>query len=187
MSRHEIETAPRPATGDASSHHAPRFPGRWLAFLRITVGLWFLKGIVTKMTWFAFAGFIPLPRASERWVNFLPRRLMEYASENPIEVYRQFLLDVAIPNAGVFAYLTAFGETAVGIGLTLGLFTGYASIIGFFLMANYFAASYWTGMCQQGFHVLLLACMLAFLGSRAGRVWGIDGWLARRFPRIPLI
>ncbi|HEX7088660.1 MAG TPA: TQO small subunit DoxD [Longimicrobiales bacterium] len=187
MSTHAIEAAPPRTTGDASSRHAPRFPGRWLAFLRITVGLWFLKGIVTKMSWFAFAGFIPLPRASDRWVNFLPRRLLEYASQNPIEPYRQFLLDVAVPNAGVFAYLTAFGETAVGIGLAFGLLTGYASIIGFFLMANYFMASYWTGMCQQGFHALLMACMLAFLGARAGRVWGVDGWLVRRYPRIPLI
>jgi hypothetical protein len=33
---------------------------------------------------------------------------------------------------------------------------------------------------QQGFHLVLFFLMLAFFFARAGRVWGLDAWLARR-------
>jgi hypothetical protein len=33
---------------------------------------------------------------------------------------------------------------------------------------------------QQGFHLVLFFLMLAFFFARAGRSWGLDGWLARR-------
>ena len=35
---------------------------------------------------------------------------------------------------------------------------------------------------QQGFHLLLTTSMILFLVVRAGRVWGIDGWLLARAP-----
>ena len=159
-----------------------RAPERWLAVLRIVVGIWFVKSVATKLSWSLAAGLIPVPVASPRWIAFLPRRLQEYAEGNPLDWYAGFLVDVAIPNATVFAHLTAFGEAAVGIGLTLGLLTGPASAIGLLLVVNYFLANFWMGAAQQGFHLLLLAALLAFLGARAGRVWGVDGWLARRLP-----
>jgi len=44
---------------------------------------------------------------------------------------------------------------------------------------------------QQGFHIMLFAMMVAFLFARAGRVWGLDRWIRRRWPaswiaRLPL-
>ncbi|MBI3989905.1 MAG: DoxX family membrane protein [candidate division NC10 bacterium] len=159
-----------------------RSPDRWIACLRIVVGVWFLKGVLTKLRWSSIAGFLPLPTVSERWINFLPKKLAEFASENPIGWYKTFLVDLAIPNADVFAFLTAFGETGVGLGLTLGLLTPLSALVGLLIMAHYFLASFWMGFCQQGFHILLIASMVAFFGSRAGRTWGLDGWLARRVP-----
>jgi hypothetical protein len=35
---------------------------------------------------------------------------------------------------------------------------------------------------QRGFHIVLVACMIAFFGSRAGRRWGVDAAIARRNP-----
>lgn len=165
-------------------------PDRWLALLRIVVGLWFLKSLATKLTIVWVAGALPLPSASERWIGFLPVRLREWAEINPLGAYRDFLLDFALPNVALFAQLTAFGEVAVGLGLTFGLLTGYASLGGLFLMANYLLASVGLPFDRQGFHLLLIACLLAFLAARAGRVWGLDGWLAERSPRfarIPLV
>ena len=158
-------------------------PGRWLALIRIVVGLWFLKAVMTKWSWVLVAGILPLPTVSQRWVNFLPKRLAEFASQNPIDWYKDFLVDTAIPNAKAFAALTASGEAGVGFGLTLGLLTGLSASIGLLIMANYFLASQWIGFCQQGFHILLMASMVAFLGARAGRTWGFDGWLLKRYPR----
>lgn len=157
-------------------------PDRWLAFLRIVVGLWFVKSMITKLGWVFIAGVLPLPVATQRWIDFLPKKLAEFAAKNPYEWYQEFLTGTAIPNAKLFAHLTAYGETAVGLGLTLGLLTGLAAIVGLVIMANYMVASFWLGFCQQGFHLLLIASMIAFLGSRAGRRWGLDGLLLRRFP-----
>lgn len=161
----------------------PRHADRWLAVLRVVVGLWFLKSAGTKLSWFLLGGFLPLPTASERWINFLPKRLVEYAETNRLDWYHDFLLNAVIPGAPLFAQLTAFGEVVVGLGLTLGLVTRPTSAIGLAIMANYLLATYWVGFCQQGFHILLITCMVAFFATPAGRTWGLDGWLIRRFPR----
>lgn len=165
-------------------------PERWLAVLRMVVGFWFLKTLWTKVgvTW--VGGVLPLPAATERWIGFLPTRLEGWAETNPLGWYRGFLEGVAIPNAEVFAQLTVFGEVAVGIGLTFGILTGWSALGGLFLMANYVLASAGVPFNQQGLHVVLTACLIAFLAARAGRAWGVDALLARRFPegfrRIPL-
>jgi thiosulfate dehydrogenase (quinone) large subunit len=158
----------------------------WLAIIRIGVGLWFLKSLFTKIEWLALGGVVPFPGPSARWAAFLPERLAEYAAGNPIGWYAAFLRDVAVPNSAAFAWLTAFGESAVGLALTFGLATRWAAAGGAFLMANYFLAGFWMGPSQQGFHLLLLVCMAAFIGADAGRVWGLDGLVSRRRARSPL-
>lgn len=165
----------------------PHRADRWLAVLRIVVGLWFLKSVATKLEAFLAFGFLPLPRASARWVNFMPRRLLEYAETVRIEAYQDFLVNTVVPGAHVFAHLTAFGEAAVGIGLAFGLLTRPASAIGFALMINYLLATFWVGFCQQGFHILLVVGMVAFFAASAGRTWGADRWIAQRFPGSPLV
>jgi uncharacterized membrane protein YphA (DoxX/SURF4 family) len=172
---------------DARMHH----PARWLAMLRIVVGLWFLKGIITKLTVVLVGGVLPVPAASQRWVETMPRLLTRYAAENPFDWFKAFVEGTVIPNAPLWANLTALGETAVGLGLTLGLWTVLASAVGLLLAANYGLATQHMSPGQQGFHLVLVACMLAFLLARAGREWGLDGWLRRRHPgswlaRLPL-
>jgi len=161
-------------------------PAQWLAALRIIVGLYFVKSLVTKMSIVMVAGFIPVPMTSPRWIEVMPKIVARQASENPVVFYRHFLENVVLQHSNLFAHLTAWGETAVGLGLTLGLFTGLAALIGLFLVTNYGLATQWMSPGQQGFHIVLFALMLAFLCARAGRVWGLDGWLARSNPRSRL-
>lgn len=161
-------------------------PAHWLAVLRIVVGLYFVKSLVTKMTIVMLGGVLPVPAVSERWLEVMPKIVTRQASENPIAFYKQFLEATVIPNSNAFASLTAWGETAVGIGLTLGLITGLASIVGLLLVVNYGLATQWMSPGQQGFHIVLFFLMVAFFFTRAGRTWGIDAWLARRKPRSRL-
>ncbi len=68
--------------------------------------------------------------------------------------------------------------------MTLGLLTVLAGLIGLLMMVSYFLASAWMGFGPQGFHLLLIACMIVFMGSRAGRVWGLDRMLLKRRPKL---
>jgi thiosulfate dehydrogenase [quinone] large subunit len=163
-----------------------RRPERGLAALRIVVGLWFVKSFVTKLGLVWLGGAIPVPGANGRWIAAMPKLLAKYAEGNPIGFYRQFLLDTVLPHGPVFAHLTAVAETAVGIGLTFGLLTVLASLIGLSLVTAYGLANFWQGPSQQGFHLMLFACLIVFIVVRAGRCWGLDGWLrARALRRMP--
>jgi uncharacterized membrane protein YphA (DoxX/SURF4 family) len=157
-------------------------PARWLALLRIVVGLYFVKSLVTKMSVLTVGGILPVPVVSERWLTVMPKIVARQASENPIAFYKQFLEQTVLPNSNLFAQLTAWGETVTGLGLTLGLLTGLASLTGLVLVLNYGLATQWMSPGQQGFHLVLIFLMLAFFFARAGRIWGMDGWIARRKP-----
>ncbi len=155
-------------------------PERWLAVLRIVVGAWFLKAVWTKLAVGFVWGVVPYPAVSPRFLAFHPKRVAEFAAGNPIGWYKEFLEGIVLPHSGAFATLQAYGEAAVGIGLTLGLLTGLAAPVGLFLSLNYALATQWMSFGQQGFHVLLVPTMLALVATRAGRVWGIDGWALAR-------
>ncbi|MGH7581247.1 MAG: TQO small subunit DoxD [Gemmatimonadales bacterium] len=157
-------------------------PAKWLAFLRIVVGLYFVKSLITKMSFVVAGGFLPVPAVSERWVNVMPKIVARQASENPIASYKQFLEGTVLAHPELFAQLTAWGETAVGLGLTLGLLTGVSSLVGLVLVTNYGLATQWMSPGQQGFHLVLVALMLSFFLARAGRIWGLDAWIAARKP-----
>ena len=161
-------------------------PAEWLAVLRIVVGLYFVKSLVTKMSLVLLGGALPIPVVSARWLEVMPKIVTKQASENPIAFYKHFLESTVLPNSNLFAHLTAWGETVVGIGLTLGLLTGVASLVGLVLVINYGLATQWMSPGQQGFHLVLFFLMMAFFFARAGRKWGIDGWLARGKPQSRL-
>lgn len=155
-------------------------PAEWLAVLRIVVGLYFVKSLVTKMSVVMVGGVLPVPVVSARWLDVMPKIVARQASDNPIAFYKHFLEATVLPNSNIFAQMTAWGETAVGIGLTLGLLTGLASLVGLALVINYGLATQWMSPGQQGFHLVLSFLMIAFFFARAGRTWGVDAWLARR-------
>lgn len=153
---------------------------RWVAVLRIVVGVWFLKAVWTKFTLAFLWTTIPYPVVSPRFVAFHPKRVAEFAAGNPVDWYKDFLEGTVLPQSRLFATLQTFGEAAVGLGLILGLLTGLTALVGLFLSLNYGFASQWMSFGQQGFHVLLVTSMIVFLAARAGRTWGLDGWLLRR-------
>ena len=164
------------------SEAATRSPAHWLAVLRIVVGVWFLKGVVTKLAVTLAWGLLPLPTASARWLHTMPILIAKYADGNPIGFVKSFLEQTVLPHGALFAQLTAFGEAAVGIGLAFGLCTPVAAALGLWLVLNYGLATQWMGLSQQGFHVVLGACMIAFFFSRAGRTWGLDARVRQRWP-----
>ena len=161
-------------------------PERWLAVLRLTVGVWFVKSLFTKLSIGLLGGFLPVPVASPRWIATMPKLIAKYAADNPFPAYKAFLLDTVVPNHA-FAHLTALGEVGVGLALTLGLFTEVGAAFGALQVVFYGLAVQHMSSGQQGFHVMLFAMIIAFLFSHAGRTWGLDGWLWRRWSARPVM
>jgi YVTN family beta-propeller protein len=154
-------------------------PHIWVAVLRIVVGAWFLKAVWTKLALATAWGVVPYLDVSQRFIKFHPKRVAEFANGNPIGWYADFLHEIVLPHAALFARLQAYGEALVGIGLLTGLCVGAVALLGLFLTVNYGLATQWMSFGQQGFHLLLATSMIIFLGARAGRVWGLDGLLLR--------
>jgi len=157
-----------------------RYAQTCIALLRVVVGAWFLKAVSTKFTLAYAAGVIPYPAVSPRFLAVHSKRVAEFAADNPVEWYKDFLKETVLPHATLFATLQACGEVVVGLGLVLGLFTGLTALIGLGLSLNYGLATQWMSFGQQGFHLLLITSMVIFLVTGAGRLWGLDQLLLQR-------
>ncbi len=162
-------------------------PVQWLAVIRIVIGLYFAKAMLTKMTVVLVGGVLPVPAVQDRWVSVMPTIVAKQAAGNPLPFYKHFLEDTVLTHSNLFAHLTAWGEVITGVGLTLGLLTGVASLVGLLLVINYGLATQWMSAGQQGFHLVLVTLMVTFFFARAGRTWGLDAWLANNKPKSPFV
>ena len=157
-------------------------PSRWLAVLRILVGLYFVKALWTKLDLILLGGVVPCLGVDPRWIEAMPQIVGRQAAENPILWYKDFLVNTVLANPVLFAKMIAWAETLVGLGLVFGFFTGLVSLCGFWLSLNYGLASQHMSPASFGFHYLLLSVMSVLFLARAGKAWGLDGWLAWRWP-----
>ena len=66
-------------------------PDRWLAVLRIVVGLYFVKALVTKMGIVMVGGVHPAAGRDRPLDHAMPKIVTKQASDNPILFYKQFL------------------------------------------------------------------------------------------------
>jgi len=86
--------------------------------------------------------------------------------------YAWFLQHAVLPNAVAWSYLVSWGETLVGIVLTLGLFTGIAAFLGSFMNVNYLLA----GTVSTNPILFAIATWLVLAWKTAGW-WGLDRWV----------
>lgn len=100
--------------------------------------------------------------------------------------YRTFLQAVVLPNASTFGLLVTYGELFAGVSLLAGAATRAGALVACFLLANYALAKgarpWWPASNDWA---MLCIAVAVFLG-RAGRAFGFDYYLARRWPRLPL-
>lgn len=157
-------------------------PSRWLAVLRILVGLWFLKALTTKLDFVLLGGFFPFVGVEPRWIEMMPNILAKQIADNPILWYKSFLENTVVPNSVLFAQLTAWGEVLVGLSLVTGCFAGLGALGGLWLSLNYGLASAHLSSASLGFHYMLVITMITLFLARSGRAWGLDAWIAWRWP-----
>lgn len=157
-------------------------PSRWLAVLRILVGLWFVKALWSKMDLVLLGGFLPFLGVEQRWVETMPAIVARQALENPLPWFKAFLEQTVLTHSVLFAQLTAWGEVLTGLSLTLGCFAGLGSLGALFLSLNYGLASAHLSPASLGFHYMLVVTLGVLFLARSGRAWGLDGWIAWRWP-----
>jgi thiosulfate dehydrogenase [quinone] large subunit len=146
-------------------------PRSLLALLRVYLGVILLITVAGKLT-------RTTPFAAEM-LGFLR------AMHNTSPWYHQFLQRVVIPNATLFSILVMAGELAAGIALLTGTVTRVGAAIAMFLFLNYMLAKgrwFWSPDSEDA--AVFLIAFVVLLG-RAGRVAGVDGLLARRWPNAP--
>jgi len=127
-----------------------------------------------------------LPKLQQDFTPHLTGYVQQVGLERAHPFYRQFLEQVVLPNAGLFATLVVGAELFVGITLVLGLLTRFSAAVAVVLTLNYMLAKgawFWTPSSNDAAFV---AIGLALLIGAAGRTLGVDAFLARRWPRFPL-
>ena len=86
-------------------------------------------------------------------------------------------------HAAMAAPMQALTEIALGILLVIGLLTRPAALVAFLYLGSLWVSEWGTSWIWE----LLVPVMasLALAVGRAGRTWGVDSWLARRWSSSP--
>jgi len=141
-----------------------------LALLRIGVGVLFLifgQYKVFDTTFTLHGGF-------QYWINkFLEAGAYPFMAP----ILRGFVL----PHATIIAFLVAYGELAIGLGLTLGILVRSASFCGLLLMLTMLFSSdypgagapFWQYFGASLSHSVFALCFAAFMFGRADSVWSV--------------
>lgn len=149
--------------------HPPAAKG--LAIVRVTIGamlVWVFfenlgKGLYTT------AGYANL-------INYYVK-----ASHSPA-VWKE-VMTLAANHAAMAAPMQALTEISLGILLVIGLLTRPVALVAFLYLGSLWVSEWGTAWIWE----LLVPVMasLALVVGRAGRTWGVDAWLAQRWPSAP--
>jgi len=141
-----------------------------LASLRIGVGLLFLLFGQYKVFGTAFT----LHGGFQFWINkFLEGGAYPFMAP----ILRGFVL----PHATAIAFLVAYSEFAIGLGLTFGVLVRSASFCGLILMLTMLLSSdypgagapFWQYFGASLSHSVFALCFIAFLADRSDSVWSV--------------
>jgi uncharacterized membrane protein YphA (DoxX/SURF4 family) len=93
------------------------------------------------------------------------------------------VMGLAASHAAMAASMQAVTEISLGVLLVIGLFTRPAAFVAFLFLGSLWVSEWGTSWIWE----LLVSVMasLALAVGRAGRAWGVDALLARRWPSSP--
>jgi uncharacterized membrane protein YphA (DoxX/SURF4 family) len=140
-----------------------------LVLLRIYLGLVFLFPAYAKL-------FGPL-FAKVQIEDFIGR----YAVTHAYEWYRGFLQGFVMHHVTLFGTLVTMGEWYIVVAMLFGITTRLAAGIAVFMLLNFVVAKGNPVMRSPDLPYAIIG-IVVMLGA-AGRVWGVDQFLYRRYPR----
>jgi uncharacterized membrane protein YphA (DoxX/SURF4 family) len=139
-----------------------------LAIVRLTIGAMFVWVFFENLgkSLYTSAGYSGL-------INY-------YIQHDHAPAAWKAVMAAAASHAAMAAPLQAITEIALGILLVIGLLTRPVAFMAFLYLASLWVSEWGTSWIWE-----LLVPVLASLGlavGRAGRTWGVDALLARRWP-----
>lgn len=97
-------------------------------------------------------------------------------------IYGSFVANVVIPNFILFAWLIFLAELAVGLSLLTGALTRLGAAVGVLMAVNLGIGLLEVPGEWPWSYIMLAMWQGVFLVMGAGRLWGVDAWLRRRWP-----
>jgi uncharacterized membrane protein YphA (DoxX/SURF4 family) len=89
----------------------------------------------------------------------------------------------AASHAAIAAPMQAVAELSFGVLLLIGLLTRPVAFVAFLYIGSLWMSEWGTAWIWE-LLVPVMACLALAIGS-AGRAWGVDAWLAQRWPNAP--
>jgi uncharacterized membrane protein YphA (DoxX/SURF4 family) len=139
-----------------------------LAIVRLTIGAMFV--------WVFFENLgkgLYTPRGYAGLINY-------YIQHDHAPALWKAVMDAAASHAAMAAPIQAITEISLGVLLVVGLLTRPAAFVAFLYLGSLWVSEWGTAWIWE-----LLVPVLASLGlaiGSAGRTWGLDAFLARRWP-----
>ena len=97
-------------------------------------------------------------------------------------IYGDFVSSIVIPNFTLFAWIIFFSELLIGLSLLSGSLTRLGALIGLLMVVNLGIGLLEVPGEWPWSYVMLAMWQGTFLVAGAGRVFGVDGWLRKRYP-----
>jgi uncharacterized membrane protein YphA (DoxX/SURF4 family) len=169
MATNSIAT-PKPAAANNFVPQASTANG--LAVVRVTIGAMFVSVFFENLGkgLYRAAGYAGL-------INY-------YITNSHSPGIWKSIMALAARHAAIAAPLQAMTEISLGVLLVIGLLTRPAAFVAFLYLGSLWVSEWGTSWIWE-----LLVPVLASLGlaiGSAGRKWGIDAWLVKRWPSSPL-
>jgi uncharacterized membrane protein YphA (DoxX/SURF4 family) len=145
--------------------------GNGLAIVRLTIG--------AMLVWVFFENLgkgLYTPAGYAGLINY-------YIKNSHSPALWKSVMALAANHAGMAAPMQALTEIGLGILLVIGLLTRPAAFIAFLYLGSLWVSEWGTSWIWE-----LLVPVVSWLGvaiGSAGRRWGIDAWLAERWPSAP--
>jgi uncharacterized membrane protein YphA (DoxX/SURF4 family) len=162
---------PDPALSDTRRVVDQLYARIGLAIVRLTIGAMFVWVFFENL---GKGGYTPAGYAG--LINYYIK-----ASHSP-GAWKAIMGFVA-NHAAIAAPMQAMTEISLGVLLIIGLLTRPVALVAFGFLASLWVSEWGTSWIWE-LLVPLLSSLALSVGS-AGRTWGVDGWLARRWPSSP--
>jgi len=139
-----------------------------LAIVRVTIGAMFVSVFFENLRkgTYTIAGYAGV-------INY-------YIKSSHSPAVWKAVMSLVVSNAAIAAPLQAITEISLGVLLLVGLFTRPAASVAFLFLGGLWLSELGTSWIWE-LLVSVLACLGLALGG-AGRRFGVDAWLAQRWP-----